>query len=34
MGQMFKHYAVLDKKDMTGQGWKRISFNEFSKFGY
>ena len=33
-GQLFKHYASLDKKDMSVHGKQRISLTEFSKFGY
>ena len=31
---MFKHYAVLDKKDMANHSVMRINLNEFTKFGF
>lgn len=31
---MFKHFASLDKKEISVQSLYRINFNEFSKFGY
>ena len=33
-GIMFKHFAVMDKKDMEVHSKQRINLNEFSKFGY
>lgn len=33
-GQMFKHWAVMDKKDMAVHSMMRINLNEFQKFGY
>ncbi len=31
---MFKHYAVLDKKDLEKHSMMRINLNEFTKFGF
>lgn len=34
LGLLFKHYAVLDKKDMANHSMMRINLNEFTKFGF
>ena len=31
---MFKHFAVMDKKEMGGHSLQRVNFTEFTKFGY
>lgn len=33
-GKLFKHFAVMDKKDMEVHSKQRISLTEFSKFGF
>ncbi len=33
-GQLFKHFAVMDKKDAVAHSMQRINLQEFSKFGY
>lgn len=34
LGQLFKYYAVLDKKEMIVHSMQRINFQEFTKFGF
>ena len=34
LGQTFKHWAVIDKKDMAVHGMQRISLTEFQKYGF